>query len=71
MALNAQESALLAAFRLLPPDSAEQLARLAARLASLAVPGGRIEWSDEWSDEDLRDYTAYSTEGIGSGNDPE
>ncbi len=32
---------------------------LAERLASLA-PASRIDWSDAWSDSDLREFTADS-----------
>jgi hypothetical protein len=59
MQLNAQETTLLDAFRRLPPDTASELAALVQRLAALA-PNTRIDWSDSWSEEDLRDFTAHS-----------
>ena len=57
--LNSQEASLLAAFRRLPPDAAGELSRLVERLAALA-PERRIDWSDSWSDEDLREFRAGS-----------
>jgi hypothetical protein len=59
MQLSAQETNLLDAFRRLPPDAAEELAALVQRLAALS-PNSRIDWSDSWSEEDLRDFTAHS-----------
>ena len=56
--LSPQETTLLSYFRKLPPDAAEQLASLVERLGALA--SGKIDWSDEWSDEDLRDFRAAS-----------
>ena len=40
------------------PDEAA-VRRLAQRLAALA-PGTTIDWSDSWSDADLREFTAAS-----------
>jgi hypothetical protein len=57
--LNSREASLLAAFRRLPPDAAGELSRLVERLAALA-PERKIDWSDSWSDEDLRDFRAAS-----------
>lgn len=57
--LNSQEASLLTAFRRLPPDAAGELSRLVERLAALA-PERRIDWSDSWSDEDLREFRAAS-----------
>ena len=59
MQLSSQETTLLDAFRRLPPDAANELAALAQRLAALS-PNTRIDWSDSWSEEDLRDFTAHS-----------
>jgi hypothetical protein len=59
MQLSAQETTLLDAFRRLPPDAANELAALVLRLAALS-PNSRIDWSDSWSEEDLRDFTAHS-----------
>jgi hypothetical protein len=49
----------LDAFRRLPEDAAAELATLVERLAALH-PNTRIDWSDSWSDEDLKDATAAS-----------
>jgi hypothetical protein len=59
MATSAREEVLLEAFRRLPPDAAVELSALAQRLAALA-PGTTIDWSDSWSDADLREFTAAS-----------
>jgi hypothetical protein len=56
---NSQEAVLLTAFRRLPPDAAGELSRLVERLAALA-PERKIDWSDSWSDEDLREFRAAS-----------
>jgi len=57
--LNARETSLLQAFRRLPPDAAAELTALVERLATLR-PNTKIDWSDSWSDEDLREATAAS-----------
>ena len=57
--LNSQEASLLNAFRRLPPEVAIELSHLIERLASLA-PARKIDWSDSWSDEDLREFRAAS-----------
>ena len=59
MAISAREEVLLEAFRRLPPDAAVELSALAQRLAALA-PGTTIDWSDSWSDADLREFTTAS-----------
>ncbi len=59
MQLDPREATLVEAFRRLPPNAAAELSALAERLATLA-PDGRIDWSDSWSDEDLRDFRAAS-----------
>ena len=59
MPTSAQETTLLEAFRRLPPDTATELAALVQRLAALS-PNTRIDWSDSWSDDDLRDFTTHS-----------
>ena len=58
MELSSQETTLLDAFRRLPA-SADELSALVQRLAALP-PGTRIDWSDSWSDEDLREFTTHS-----------
>ena len=57
--LNARETSLLEAFRRLPPGAAAELTALTERLAALGSDT-KIDWSDSWSDEDLRDFTAAS-----------
>ncbi len=57
--LNSQEASLLTAFRRLPPDAAGELSRLVERLAALA-PERKIDWSDSWSEEDLKEFRAAS-----------
>ena len=59
MQLSAQETTLLDAFRRLPPNAANDLAALVQRLAAFS-PDCRIDWSDSWSEGDLRDFTAHS-----------
>ncbi len=59
LSLNARETSLLQAFRRLPPDAAAELTALVERLAALN-PNAKIDWSDSWSDEDLREFTAAS-----------
>jgi len=56
---NAREASLLQAFRRLPADTAAELTVLVERLAMLH-PDAKIDWSDSWSDEDLREATAAS-----------
>jgi hypothetical protein len=57
--LNPRETSLLQAFRRLPPDAADELTALAERLATLH-PNTKIDWSDSWSDEDLKAFTEAS-----------
>jgi hypothetical protein len=57
--LNEREASLLQAFRRLPPDAAVELTALAERLGALH-PNTKIDWSDAWSDEDLKEFTAAS-----------
>jgi len=59
MQLNAREASLVEAFRRLPPDTAAQLSALAQRLAEL-TPDRKIDWSDSWSEEDLKEFRAAS-----------
>ena len=59
LSLNSRETSLVTAFRRLPPDAAGELARLIERLAAVG-PDRKIDWSDSWSDEDLRDFRAAS-----------
>ena len=59
MRLSERETSLLDAFRRLPPDTATEMSALVERLAELA-PNHRIDWSDSWSDEDLKEFRAAS-----------
>ena len=42
------------AFRRLPAEAANELSALAQRLATL-TPVTKVDWSDSWSDADLRE----------------
>ncbi len=57
--LNEREASLLSAFRRLPSETATELSALVTRLAEIA-PNQKIDWSDSWSDEDLREFRAAS-----------
>jgi hypothetical protein len=59
MQLDPREASLVEVFRRLPPDTAAELSALAERLATLS-PHHRIDWSDSWTDEDLKDFRAAS-----------
>ena len=57
--LSAREVSLVEALRRLPPDTVAEISSLAERLAALP-PNGKINWSDSWADEDLKEFTAAS-----------
>lgn len=59
MQLNSKEEALVKAFRRLPATAADELSALAQRLA-IVNAGAAVDWSEAWSDADLRDYTEAS-----------
>ncbi len=61
MQLTAQETEILDAFRRLPVETAQQFSALVKRLAAISA-SSRIDWSDEWSEADLREFTAHSAE---------
>lgn len=61
MVLSASEESLIKVVRMLPPDDARKVLVWAQQLADLAG-GQRVEWSDCWSDDDLRDATVASLE---------
>jgi hypothetical protein len=63
MELSPREEVLVEAFRKLPTAAAEQISALAQRLAALSS-GGSIDWSDSWSDADLREFTAASLDRV-------
>ena len=56
MHVSAPEATLLNAFRELPPETAGELSALVQRLAAASAEA-RIDWSDSWSEEDLRQFT--------------
>jgi hypothetical protein len=61
MVLSANEESLIKVVRMLPPDEARKVLVWAQQLADL---GGdrKVEWSDSWSDDDLREATLASLE---------
>ena len=59
MQLDPREASLVEVFRRLPPETAAELSALAERLAALS-PHHRVDWSDSWSDDDLRDFRTAS-----------
>ena len=61
MVLSVNEESLIKVVRMLPPDEARKVLVWAQQLADLGG-GRRVEWSDSWSDEDLRDATLASLE---------
>jgi len=61
MVLTASEESLIMAVRKLPPDEAGKVLVWAQQLVDLGG-GRRVEWSDSWSDDDLREATAASIE---------
>ncbi len=59
MVLSASEESLIKVVRMLPPGEAKKVLDWAQQLTDLG--GGRpVEWSDSWSDDDLREATAAS-----------
>jgi hypothetical protein len=58
MLLSASEESLIKVVRMLPPEEAAKVLAWAQQLADLG--GGRLEWSDSWSDDDLRQATRAS-----------
>jgi hypothetical protein len=61
MVLSASEESLIKVVRTLPPDEARKVLVWAQQLADLGG-GRRVEWSDSWSDDDLREATLASLE---------
>ncbi len=59
MVLSATEESLIEAVRMLPPEEAGKVLAWAKQLADLGG-GRRIEWSDSWSDDDLREAALAS-----------
>ena len=69
MQLDPREASLVEAYRRLAPDTAAELSALAERLATV-TPNCRVDWSDSWSDEDLRDFRSASLKRLET-EDPE
>ena len=69
MNLNPREASLVEAFRRLSPDAAAEISALAETPCRSAT-SSRIDWSDAWSDEDLKDFRAASLKRLDS-EDPE
>lgn len=59
--LSSTEESLIKVMRLLPADEARKVLLWAQQLADLGA-GRRVEWSDSWSDADLREATLASLE---------
>ena len=58
MQISEREETLLEAFRRLPADAADEISALAA--AGHPDSGTKIDWSDSWSDADMREFAAAS-----------
>ena len=61
MVLSANEESLIKVVRMLPAEEAGKVLNWAQQLADLGG-GRRVDWSDSWSDDDLRDATIASLE---------
>ena len=59
MVLSVEEESLIQLVRALPQEQVQKVFTWASQLADLAQ-GRQIQWSDEWTDEDLADATAAS-----------
>jgi hypothetical protein len=66
MELSQQEVAMVEDLRRLPEPAVQQVIALTHRLAA-AAQRGAIDWSDAWSDEDLREYTRASADRLPDG----
>lgn len=53
LVLSPGEESLIKAVRMLPPDEARKVLLWAQRIADPGS-GGRVDWSDSWSNDDLR-----------------
>ena len=58
-ALTKNEELLVQTLRALPPEAAEKVITWASQLSDLANDR-RVDWSDAWSEEDLKDVTSAS-----------
>ena len=61
MVLSANEESLINVVRMLAPGEAKKVLDWARQLADLGA-GREIDWSDSWSDGDLREATRASLE---------
>jgi hypothetical protein len=61
MTLTEKEELLVQSFRTLPKDAADQVVRWTKQLSDLAHDRP-VEWSDTWTEDDLRDVTAASVD---------
>jgi len=59
MVLSASEESLIKVVRMLPPDESKKVLDWARQLAELDRDR-RIDWSDSWSEEDMREATVAS-----------
>jgi len=66
MELNPQEVALVEDLRRLPRPAVEQVVALTHRLAA-AAERGRVDWSDSWSEKDVREYSRASADRLPDG----
>jgi|HubBroStandDraft_1064217.scaffolds.fasta_scaffold317390_2 hypothetical protein len=57
--LNEKEEKLVQTIRILPEETGDQILLWASQLADLAA-GKPVEWSDSWTDEDIREVTMAS-----------
>ena len=57
--LTENEERLVQAVRALPPEAAEKVIVWATQLRDLAN-GKSVDWSDTWTDDDLKDATKAS-----------
>lgn len=69
VALTPEIDALVTVARSLPPELVRQVAAFAEFLGKKhAAPA--VDESDEWSDEDLRDWTRHARERLDENGDP-
>jgi hypothetical protein len=59
MVPSSSEESLIKVIRMLAPDEARKVLAWAQQLADLGN-GHAVDWSDSWSDDDLRDATLAS-----------
>ena len=56
MQLTQSEERMISLYRHLPRDAADRIATIIERLAN-ENPSARIDWSDDWSEQDKEDFT--------------